>query len=94
MDKNDLSNYQMARDRVRKNNRLPFRYAQTDLIADAFQIGDVIEPNVPLNYKQVCKSKNKVEWLKTMQDEMNSLHKNETWSLVNRFVNQKVIGCK
>lgn len=41
--------------------------------------------------KQVCISKYKHEWLKVMQAQMDSLLKNNTWLMVKRQVNQKVI---
>lgn len=45
------------------------------MISYAFLIGDTIE-NKPINYAQACKSKNKSDWLKIMESEINSLHKN------------------
>lgn len=47
-----------------------------------FHIGDVTEMNEPLNYKQPCKNKYNSEWLKAMKNEMLSLLKNKTWSII------------
>lgn len=68
---------------------MPYRYAQVDLIFYAFYIGDSFESNKPLNYMQACVSKHKHEWLKVMQIEMNSLHKNNIWFLVKKAYQSK-----
>lgn len=40
------------------------------------------------------KIENSNEWLKAVREEMVSLHKNETWVLIDRPSGQKVLGCK
>ena len=45
----------------------------------------------PINFKQVCKSKYKDDWMKAMEIEMASLQKNHTRSLVDRPKGKKVI---
>ena len=39
-------------------------------------------------------SKDNAEWLKTMEEKMNSLKKNQTWVLVENPERQKLVGCK
>lgn len=41
----DVFYYQLVRDRIRRNIKLPFMYARADLISYAFQIRDTIELN-------------------------------------------------
>ncbi|KAL2497283.1 cysteine-rich RLK (RECEPTOR-like protein kinase) 8 [Abeliophyllum distichum] len=48
----------------------------------------IIEPN---NYEEAAKYP---EWIEAMKDEMEMIHKNQTWELVQRPTNQKVIGVK
>jgi len=51
----------------------------------------VVGPNT---YKQAVKSKHSKEWLKAMGEEMDSLHKSNTWTLVKRPENCNIIGCR
>ena len=53
----------------------------------------VIVPG-PNTYKQAVKSEHSKEWLVSMEDEMDSLHKNKTWQLVKRPDNCNIIGCR
>lgn len=52
---------------------------------------DCSEPN---SYKEMLKSKDKLKWINAMDEKMESLYKNETWKLVPRPKNQKVVGCR
>ena len=84
----------LARDRVKRQTRPLSRYAHAEVIAFALNIGDSLELEEPLTYKEACSSKNRSSWMKAMREEMNSLQKNDTWTLVKRPTDQKVIGCK
>lgn len=48
-------------------------FAQTNLLSYVFHIKDAIEINEPINFTQAWQSKNKIEWLKAMKDEMVSM---------------------
>lgn len=48
----------------------------------------------PNTYRQVLKSQHSKEWLKAMEEEMESLHKNKTWILVKRPERSNIIGCR
>ncbi|CAL8139429.1 unnamed protein product [Prunus armeniaca] len=50
--------------------------------------------HIPSAYKEAVKSSESVEWKKSMDEEMKSLHKNETWKLVQLPKGKKAIGCK
>ncbi|KAJ8899013.1 hypothetical protein K2173_008836 [Erythroxylum novogranatense] len=63
----------------------------TDIVAYALP---VIEDDIPSTYKEAVRSSESVEWKKSMDEEMNSLHKNKTWKLVQLPKGKKEIGCK
>ena len=50
---------------------------------------DVYEPS---NFKQALDSENSDEWKKAMNDEMDSLIKNETWDLVDKPVHVRILS--
>ena len=47
----DLRDYELSRDRVRREVRPPTRYAHANIIAYALNIGDSIELDEPISYK-------------------------------------------
>ncbi|BBG99268.1 transposable element gene [Prunus dulcis] len=75
--------------RSRREIRKPVRF--TDIVAYALP---VIEDDIPSAYKEAVRSSESVEWKKSMDEEMKSLHKNETWELVQLPKGKKAIGCK
>lgn len=48
----------------------------------------------PISFTDAMNSKQSKNWLEAMNDEMNSLIKNNTWTLVKKPPNQKLVGCK
>ena len=52
-----------------------------------------MEHEEPKSYKEAIKSKEKASWLKAMNKELHSPNKNQTWTLVERPKNQRVVGC-
>ena len=50
----DLRNYMLTRDRIRREIRPPSKYAHAYIIACTLNIGDSIELNEPANYSEVC----------------------------------------
>lgn len=89
-----LSNYQLARDRVRRpivdtiklNNYTQFSFALL-----AYEVVNVEEPQC---YHDALEDKDWKKWNRAMQEEMDSLIKNGTWLLVDKPEGQKVIGCR
>ena len=47
----------------------------------------------PKTFKEAVHSPSKNKWQKVMEEEINSLYKNETLELVKRPVNKRVVGC-
>ena len=89
-----MNNYQLVRDRARRDHRAPVRYGYADLISFALTVAEDINENEPRNFHEAVRSRNKHNWLEAMNEELVSLHKNHTWTLVNKPANQKIVGCK
>lgn len=51
----------------------------------------VIEPK---SYKEAITCKNKIQWVKAMEEEMSALKRNNTWQLTDIPENRTAIGCK
>ncbi|CAL9015461.1 unnamed protein product, partial [Prunus brigantina] len=79
----------VSRDVTFDEAAMPARF--TDIVAYALP---VIEDDIPSAYKEAVRSSESVEWKKSMDEEMKSLHKNETWELVQLPNGKKAIGCK
>ena len=90
----NLSGYELTRDREKRTTRPLSRYGYADFLAFAFAIAEEIDLEEPRSYSEAMKSKDKAKWQNAMQEEIKSLFKNQTWKLVERPANQKVVGCK
>ncbi|KAH9781841.1 hypothetical protein KPL71_008631 [Citrus sinensis] len=90
----ELETYQLARDRERRAIKLPKKYGIADLISYALTVADEVNGGEPLSYKEAMRFKDKMKWYAAMQDEINSLKKNNTWILVDRSSNKKLVGSK
>ena len=53
-----------------------------------------IDDKEPKTFKEATQSKFKTEWKEAMDDKILSLYNNETWKLVERPVNKRIMGCK
>ena len=74
--------------------KAPSKYGYIDIMAYAFSVAKEMETYEPKTYHDALTSKDKEQWLLTMKDKIQSLYKNQTWRLVNRPNNHKVVGCK
>ncbi|KAL0366969.1 UNVERIFIED_CONTAM: Retrovirus-related Pol polyprotein from transposon TNT 1-94 [Sesamum radiatum] len=81
------NDYQLARDRVRRETRIPSRFRDFDLALNT-------EDLEPLTYEEALGSKNSEQWKQAMNEEIESLRKNNTWVLVPKPKNASVIDCK
>ena len=79
----------IATSRPKRNIRKPARYS--DMVAYALP---VIDDDVPNTYKEAVYSSENVKWKKAMDEEMTSLHQNQTWKLIPLPKDKKAIGCK
>ena len=90
----DLRDYQLSRDRERRQIRPPTRYSLADLMFSALVAGAEIKTNEPSNFSEAMKSVDSTKWKQAMEEEMNSLRVNKTWELVPRPRNHKLVECK
>ncbi|KAA0043186.1 pentatricopeptide repeat-containing protein [Cucumis melo var. makuwa] len=71
----------LTRDRGRGTIRPPSRFARADCIANSST--ETIEDE-PYSYEDALYSKHNNQWKEAMNDELNSLYKNDTWKLVEK----------
>lgn len=96
-DVHDIQNeqsYHLARDRQRRTIKPPVKYGYADLVSYAFSVASEINEDEPLNYKEAINSRCKDLWQQAMQEEINSLHSNNTWELVAKPHNKKIVGSR
>ena len=60
----------------------------------ALAVAEEVIGEEPINYKQAMSSKDKEKWLGAMNEEIISLKKNNTWILVKKPQDKKLVGCK
>src|ERR1043165_6788236 len=72
----------------------PQRFGYVDLIAYALISTSEVLDEEPRDHKKVMRSRNKIEWLKAMDDEMKSLHDNDTWELIKKPAGARLVNCK
>ena len=79
-----LRSYQLTRDKVSREIRRPARYDHANNISFVFKVTDEVESEDPITYKEAVTCGEKESWKKAMDEEMESLLKNQTWILVNK----------
>ncbi|KAJ4723126.1 Retrovirus-related Pol polyprotein from transposon TNT 1-94 [Melia azedarach] len=74
----------------------PKRYGFEDMVAYALQVAEEVDTNSnePSTYKEAVTCTESTQWLAAMGDEIESLHKNQTWELTNRPRDRKIVTCK
>jgi hypothetical protein len=82
--------HSIAIDRHKCTIRPPIRYGFEDIVSYAI----VISRGDPITFQEVVNSQEKSKWMGAMTKEMESLHKNQTWDLVELLERKKTIGCK
>ncbi|KAL0297634.1 UNVERIFIED_CONTAM: Retrovirus-related Pol polyprotein from transposon TNT 1-94 [Sesamum radiatum] len=76
---NELQSYNLARDRQRRTNvKPPSRLGYEDMVSFAL----LVSGDEPTTFHGAITSQKKKEWMGAMVEEMESLHKNQTWELV------------
>lgn len=88
--------YSIAMNRPRREIKPPQRYDnEADLVAYALNVAEEIDGNQePSTYFDAVTCDHSDQWMIAMQEEMESLHKNKTWELVNLPKDKKVVRCK
>ncbi|KAJ4703769.1 Retrovirus-related Pol polyprotein from transposon TNT 1-94 [Melia azedarach] len=74
----------------------PKRYGFEDMVAYALQVAEEVDTdsNEPSTYKEAVTCTESTQWLAAMRDEIESLHKNQTWELTKRPRDRKIVTCK
>lgn len=91
--KGQANYYNLVTNRQRRVIRPPDLYGHDDMIYFTLTTNCDLDNSEPISYKEMLKSKDKLTWIKAMDEEIKSLYKNKTWKLVQRPKNQKVMGC-
>ncbi|VFQ88509.1 unnamed protein product [Cuscuta campestris] len=89
----------IAIDRARRTGvKPPVRYEFEDMVTYALQVADEVEdePSIdePSTYKEAVSGSKCAKWLAAMREEMESLSENQTWELVTRPKERKIVTCK
>ncbi|KAL0370739.1 UNVERIFIED_CONTAM: Retrovirus-related Pol polyprotein from transposon TNT 1-94 [Sesamum angustifolium] len=88
---NELQTYNLARDRHRCTNvKPPSKLGYEDMVSFAL----LVSGDEPTTFYGAITSQEKKMWMGAMVMEMESLHKNQTWELVQLPKGKKTIGCK
>ena len=73
----------MARDNKKRTIKPPKRYGHADLISYVLIVGKEIEdPEEPQSYNEAISRQDSSKWIEAMEEEMASLEKNQTWTIV------------
>ncbi|KAG8479441.1 hypothetical protein CXB51_029725 [Gossypium anomalum] len=75
--------------RPRREIRRPARF--TDMVAYALP---VVDDDIPVTYQEAMESLESDKWKSAMDEEMQSLRKNNTWELAQLPKGKRAIGCK
>lgn len=87
---NEVENsYQLAGDRKRRDIRPPQRFAYADI-----SVSKDIEDSEPESYKEATTCEDRSLCIKAMETEIKSLNKNNTWILMDKPHNQRLVGCR
>ncbi|GAB2275344.1 hypothetical protein Dimus_039125 [Dionaea muscipula] len=86
--------YQLIRDRERRVPKPNPKYSYADLIFTALVAGSEIQNSEPVCYNDAVSSNDAKLWKSAMNEEIDSLNKNNTWTLVPRPAKASIIDCK
>ncbi|RVW41324.1 Retrovirus-related Pol polyprotein from transposon TNT 1-94 [Vitis vinifera] len=89
-----LESYSLARDKQKRQVKPPKRYGQVEMTTFALSVAEEIVDMEPKTYQEVINSNEADQWVKAIQKEIDSLRKNETWELVTKPKDQKVVKRK
>lgn len=93
-DSEDLQEYQLVRDRAKREIRLPKRYTDSDIVGFALSMTEDGGRPEPKSYEEALNDPDWEKWKMAVDEEMGFLHKKETFLLVKKPKKEKVIDCK
>ena len=82
--------HNIATDRPGRTIKPPTRYGFEDMISYALGISSEDHTT----FQEAINSQEKSRWMGVMAEEIESLHKNQTWDLVELSEKKRAIGCK
>jgi hypothetical protein len=82
--------HSIATNRPRRTIRPPIRYDFEDMVSYAL----VISSRDPTTFQEAVNSQEESKWMGAMAEEIESLHKNQTWDLVELPERKRKIRCK
>ena len=86
--------YSIATGRERRQTRPPQKYGFSDLVAYALTTAEGMGIHEPSTYTEAVTCTESEKWAVAMVEELESLHKNQTWDLVQLPKGKRAIGCK
>ncbi|GKV43399.1 hypothetical protein SLEP1_g50691 [Rubroshorea leprosula] len=86
--------YNIAIGRQRRETKPSQRYGYIDYVAYALSVTELVKVEDPNTYWEGITSKESPYWPAAMTEEIESLHKNQTWELVKPLNGQKIVGYK
>ena len=89
-----LSNYSLARDRQKRTTIPLSRYSEADFVSCALNAMNRLNDDEPKTFDEAVSCPNARHWINAMNDEMQSLTINDTWTLVKLPRDCKTISCK
>ncbi|KAL6314291.1 hypothetical protein AAG906_018985 [Vitis piasezkii] len=84
-----IEHHNIAMDRPRRTIKPPIRYGFEDLVSYA-----LITSSGDPTFQEAIHNQEKSKWMSAMVEEIQSLHKNQTWNLVKLLEGKTTIGCK
>uniref|UniRef100_A0A803QE97 Reverse transcriptase Ty1/copia-type domain-containing protein n=1 Tax=Cannabis sativa TaxID=3483 RepID=A0A803QE97_CANSA len=90
----DLSSYQLARDRERRESRPLNKFGYADFIAHALTVVEEMDSSELTSYQEAINGKDGTTWLQAIDEEKLSLVKNKTWIMVRILEGCKLVGFK
>ena len=86
----DQQHHSIAIDKSRRTIKTPTRYGFEDLVSYAL----ITSSEDPTTFQEAIHNQEKSKWMGAMVEEIQSLHKNQTWDLVELPEGKRAIGCK
>ncbi|RVW71367.1 Retrovirus-related Pol polyprotein from transposon TNT 1-94 [Vitis vinifera] len=86
----DQQHHNIATDKHRCTVKPPTRYGFKDLVSYAL----ITSSGDRTTFQEAVHSQEKSRWMGAMVEEIQSLHKNQTWELVELPEEKRIIGCK
>ena len=86
----DQQRHSIAIDRSKHTIKPPTRYGFEDLVSYAL----ITNSKDPIAFLEAIHNQEKSRWMGTIVEEIHSLHKNQTWELVELLERKSALGCK